>query len=326
MACGPDDTAAHQRHTQHQGEPMADITIIGGINIDIEGKPFETLRHEDSNPGHILFSHGGVGRNITENIARMGGNVAMVSVIGDDHMGRGAIEELADLGVDISGIKVCRDHGSAIYLSILNEKNDMEVGICDMDIVNVITPEFLDERIELLASSKAVALDGNLNEDTLSYAADKLQGVSLFFDPVSSPKAIRAKNIIGKFSCIKPNIMEAEVLSGIEIQNEADVEKAGRWFISQGVEKVFITLNKDGVYYTDGIKSGFIRPGEVKLNSATGAGDSFSAAILLGMVQDMDVEKIAKFGMAAAQITMESSQAVNKYICKEEVERRIANV
>ena len=56
---------------------MADITVIGGINIDIEGSPFNKLRREDSNPGRISLSYGGVGRNITENIARIGGDVAV---------------------------------------------------------------------------------------------------------------------------------------------------------------------------------------------------------------------------------------------------------
>ena len=58
---------------------MADITIVGGINIDIEGRPYAPLRREDSNPGKISIAYGGVGRNITENVARMGGSAAMIS-------------------------------------------------------------------------------------------------------------------------------------------------------------------------------------------------------------------------------------------------------
>lgn len=63
---------------------MAEISIIGGINIDIEGCPFRALQPEDSNPGKISLAYGGVGRNIVENAARLGGDVAMISVIGDD--------------------------------------------------------------------------------------------------------------------------------------------------------------------------------------------------------------------------------------------------
>ena len=305
---------------------MADITIVGGINIDIEGCPFEDLKYEDSNPGSISFSHGGVGRNITENVARMGGDVAMISVIGDDHMGLGAKEELDSLGVDTSRIRRIAGKNSAIYLSILNNHKDMEVAICDMDIVDYITPEFLEANIDLLKGSKVVALDGNLNEEILMYITQRLEGTALFFDPVSSTKAVRAIKSIGKFQCIKPNIMEAEALSGIKIEDEAGLKKAGQWFIDRGVEKVFITLNKEGVYYKDQTQEGFIKPKPVKINSATGAGDSFSAAILMGMVKEMNIKEIAEYGMAAAHVTLESSHAVNKDMCNTEIERRTENV
>lgn len=305
---------------------MSDITIIGGINIDIEGKPFESLKYEDSNPGRISLSYGGVGRNITENVARMGGDAAMLSVIGGDYMGLGAKEHLESLGVDVSHVNVNEGEGTAIYLSILNDNNDMELGVCDMEIINTITPEFLEKNMDFLKQSGVVAMDGNLSEETLNYATEALAGIPMFFDPVSSPKAVKVKDTLGRFTCIKPNIMEAEVLSGMKIENEADLKKAGAWFIEQGVEKLFITLNKDGVYYKDKDEEGFLRPGSVTIKSATGAGDSFSAAILMGMVNGMSIKEIAKHGMAAAAITMESSSAVNKNICKEEIKRRIENV
>ncbi len=305
---------------------MADITIIGGINIDIEGRPNEPLKYQDSNPGKISISYGGVGRNITENVARMGGSVAMISAIGGDQMGLGAREHLASLGVDVSRVEVKKDATSAIYLSILNDKSDMELAISDMDVVKYIFPEFLERNMSLLSLSKAIALDGNLERETIEFAAKKFQNIPLFFDPVSTAKAVRAKDVIGSFTCVKPNIMEAEVLSGIKITCEEDLKTAGQWFIDKGVEKVFITLNKDGVYFKDKDEEGFIRPGQVKVVSATGAGDSFSAAILMGMVLEMSARDIAKYGMAAAQITMESSQAVNQDMSREEIERRIANV
>ena len=301
---------------------MADITVIGGINIDIEGSPFNKLRREDSNPGRISLSYGGVGRNITENIARIGGDVAMVSVIGEDQMGRGAKEELQELGVDVSGVEILAGRNSAMYLSILNEDKDMELAISDMDIVNVITPRFLDKHRELLLGSKAVALDTNLSEETLEYAADILEKTPLFLDPVSVTKAVKARKIIGKFECIKPNVMEAEALSGLKITSEEELRAAGGWFIQQGVKKVFITLNKEGVYYRSPDREGFIRPKDISPVSATGAGDSFLAAILIGMVRGLDIEEIAKIGMAAAQVTMESPGAVNKAISKAEIERR----
>ena len=303
---------------------MAEITIIGGINIDIEGCPFGSLKAEDSNPGKISLAYGGVGRNIAENAARLGGDTAMVSVIGDDQMGRGAKAQLAELGVDVSCVTELQGRSSSMYLSILDEKHDMAMAISDMSIMDELTPAKLADCAAFLRSSGIVALDANLDEDFLTYACDLLDGVPLFFDPVSASKAARAKNLIGRFYSMKPNVMEAEVLSGLRVETEADLARVGDWFLSQGLEQLFITLNKDGVYYKSKEKEGILRPrGDLRLVSATGAGDSFSAAILLGCVRGLDIEEIARMGMAAASIAMESEQAVNSNINMRELKRRM---
>ena len=303
---------------------MAEITIVGGINIDIEGCPFQKLKSEDSNPGKILLAYGGVGRNIAENAARLGGEVAMVSVIGDDQMGRGAKAQLAELGVDVSRVEELTGRTSSMYLSILNENHDMALALSDMGIMEALTPQKLAGYADFLRSSGIIALDANLDEGILAYACDLLAGTPLFFDPVSAKKAVRARNLVGRFYSIKPNLLEAEVLSGIRITNEADLKKAGDWFLAQGVKQLFITLNKDGVYYKDQQKEGFIRPAEgLRIVSATGAGDSFSAAILLGCVKNLDIEQTARMGMAAASVAMESAQAVNRNINLKELKRRM---
>lgn len=302
---------------------MADITVIGGINIDIEGRPFKPLKREDSNPGRIILSYGGVGRNIAENAARMGADVAMVSVVGDDYMGKGAKDHLAGLGADVSGIDIIPGETTATYLSILNHRNDMELAVNDMNVVEHILPDYIDKKADIISSSRIIAMDGNLCRRTIEYVTERFSNIPMFFDPVSTLKAVRASDIIGRFTCIKPNVMEAETLSGVKIENEDDLRRAGYRFLELGVEKIFITLNKNGVYYRDRHDEGFIRPGKVTISSATGAGDSFSAAILAKMAEGQDIRKIAEYGMAAAALTMESPHAVNEKICGEEIERRI---
>ena len=264
---------------------MADITVIGGINIDNVGSPFRPLVMGDSNPGQIRLSFGGVGRNIAENAVRAGGHVAMISVVGDDFMGQSAVRHLSELGVDIRGILTLKGKTSSMYLSLLNHQHDMELAVSDMEILDALTAEVLRSSEELLAASKTVALDGNLDEELLGQAIAMLKGKKLFFDPVSANKAVKGKKHIGSFYAIKPNRIEAEVLSGISIETEKDLHRAADWFLAQGVKQVFITLNRDGVFFCDEMSRGFIRPKAENLVSATGAGDSFSAMILLGMAE-----------------------------------------
>ena len=301
---------------------MGKIVVVGGINIDVEGRPFEKIKYQDSNPGKIKLSFGGVGRNITENLARMGEETAMLAVIGDDDMGKAAKEELRTLGVDVSGIEMREGMSTAMYLAILNNKNDMELGLCDMDIIDYVTEDFLERHMDKLKSADVIAVDGNLKQETLEYVAGNIDK-PIFFDPVSSLKGIRGKKVLGRFEAIKPNVIEAEALLDMEIKDEADVILAANKFHELGVKKVFITLNKDGVYYSDGKESGFLRPGSVNLVSATGAGDAFSSAILKGLKDQIPVGEIAKIGMVAAGIAMEAEGAVNKNITIDKIKERI---
>ncbi len=302
---------------------MAKITVVGGINIDIEGRPNSKLIECDSNIGHVTMAHGGVGRNITENLARLGLDCAMFSLIGNDQMGLGARSELEELGVDVSRVFVREDLSTSVYLSVLDETGDMAVGINDMSIVDEITPELLSENAEFLKGSEVVALDGNLTSELLDFATDMLKDTKLFYDPVSVNKGIRAKDFIGRFFAIKPNIMEAEVILGHPIKTEADIEHAADEFLAKGVKKVFISLNKDGVYFKDETDCGFMRPHkELRIVSATGAGDAFSSVVIMGVANNLPIREIAKLGLAASEIAMEASGAVNKSINLTEVKRR----
>jgi len=289
------------------------ITVVGGITADIEGDPFGQLIPGDSNPGKIRISYGGVGRNITENLARLGASVAFISAAGDDFVGRGAASELAALGADVSHVRLIQGENTSMYISILNILGDMEIALCNMDVLERISRDFLDDAIGMLRASGIVCLDTNLTEDVLEYITGKLEmeGVPMFLDPVSVTKAARVKKIIGRFHSIKPNRIEAQEISGLNILSSEELSEAGRWFTEKGVKRIFITLGGGGVYYREGETEGIIRPQVTEIRSVTGAGDAFSAAILDGYLKGMDIRETARYGMAAAEVAMESHLAVS---------------
>jgi len=303
---------------------MSDVSIIGGITADIEGNPYNQLIQGDSNPGKITMSYGGVGRNITENLARMGASVRFVSVAGDDFAGRGAVRELEDIGVNTENVRLLQEENTAVYMSILNLMGDMELALCNMDVLERISIDFIDAAYESIKNSKMIGIDTNLTEETLEYTTKKLKDIPIFLDPVSVTKAERAKKIIGRFHTIKPNRIEAEILSGMTIMSGEELEKASRWFIDQGVKRVFITLGAGGVFYQDEKESGLLKPNSVDIVSATGAGDAFSAAILYSYLKGFDIKKTAEVGMAAAAIALQSKSAVNRQMSEEILRQTLA--
>jgi pseudouridine kinase len=292
------------------------IGVIGGIAADVEGQPFGILRPADSNPGTVEVSHGGVGRNIAENLARMGGNrVLFCSVRGDDELGRAASESLAQAGADISGVHVIPDCRTAIYMSILDNDGEMVLAVSDMSVLERLTPELVDRLLPLLSDASVIVLDANLPVQTLEHCAHVFADRKIFVDPVSVEKAKRIRSILPACTALKPNRIEAEQLVGFPIRSERDLVEAGQFFLDQGVRMVFISLGSDGLFYMEQSGRGLLAAEVIDdMSSVTGAGDAASAAIADGLARGLTADEIARQANRAAGLTLRAQQRVHPEI------------
>ncbi|MEG0663029.1 MAG: PfkB family carbohydrate kinase, partial [Anaerovoracaceae bacterium] len=186
-----------------------------------------------------------------------------------------------------------------------------EMAFGNADVMEKMDKAFLEDAMDEMKSSALVAVDGNLNEEALAYLFDELQDVPVFFDPENPQKAARAKEYIGKFYMIKPNRLEAEAITGMEILSEEQLYAAGDWFAEKGVKKIFISLSGGGVFYREGDKAGILRPKNIVMKNTIGAGDTFSAALIHGELKGLDIEALANYAMAASEIKIETKEAVN---------------
>jgi pseudouridine kinase len=132
-----------------------------------------------------------------------------------------------------------------------------------------------------------------------------------FLDAVSTAKAKKVARLIGCFHTIKPNRLEAEVLSGIEIRSDGDLERAASFFHTKGVRQVFISLGEGGVFYSTPDGSGRVAAPRVKIVNATGAGDAFLAALALGHLRGLDAAGSARLATAAAALAMAHENTIN---------------
>lgn len=295
------------------------VSVIGGANVDIAGYPFQKLRKSDSNPGEVNVSIGGVGRNIAENLVKLGSNTKMFTVVGEDFHGEKIIKESEESGIDMSHVKITREYGTGTYLAVLNEENDMDIAIASMGCFSKLDREYIDNSREIIANSEIIIFDTNLEEEVLHYAVKTFKDNLLFLDTVSHEKALRAKEIIGYFHTIKPNKIEAEALSGIEIKSDEDLKKSADYFHEEGVVNVFITLGEDGVFYSDGKKQGKYKARRIVPKNATGAGDAFQAGLAHSELKGMEIEEKVKFAVATSILGMSSYSTINPEMSVENV-------
>lgn len=283
--------------------------VIGGVNMDIGGSPFAKLVMRDSNPGVITARPGGVGRNIAHDLRLLGLDVSLVTAVGGDVYGQGILSSCRELGIDLSLARIMPDMRSSTYLYVTDETGDMEIGIADMEITSCITPAHIAVHMDALNSFGAVVLDANLSPEAIEYAAQNCTA-PLYADPVSTAKAVRLLPVLDKLTAIKPNIYEAEKLTG-----EADPERAARALIEKGVRRVFISLGEEGMLAAEGDTLVRLPREFVTVINTTGAGDAATAAIVWAGLRGLGLEESARAAVKAGAITASCQGANNPALC-----------
>jgi pseudouridine kinase len=295
------------------------ITVIGAANIDIHGFSFDQMIYKESNPGRVKFCLGGVGRNISENLARVGMNVSLISAIGGDANSRWLLSACTEIGIDMTGSIIFEDSQSSIYLDLMNSNGDMELGLSDLVVLEMMTPAHLIERHHLINSAKAIVLDTGLSEATIYHVLDNYAHVPIFIDPVSSPKAKKIKGRLKGIHTLKLNKLEAAFLTDIDIKDQASLKAASAAILKQGVKRVFITLGDEGVYYQEGSRAGSFKAATDQVVNATGAGDAFMAGTIYAFIKGYGLEETAKVATGFALITLSDENTVNPNISEEAV-------
>lgn len=295
------------------------VAVIGGINMDIAGFPDYQLVQGDSNPGKTSFSPGGVGRNIAENIALLGNSVEMYSVVGDDIYGESLIEQTSKSGVDMSHVKIIPHISTGTYMAILDGDMDMFVAISSMDIFSCLNEEYLLDNKDTILRNEIIVFDTNLSKIDLELATELFKDKKLFLDTVSSEKAKNAKKIIGRFHTIKPNKLEAQILTDIKINTEEDLISSAEILHSKGVVNVCISLGSDGVFFSNQDGKGFVKIPDIRIKNATGAGDSFQAGLVHGELLGLSLLESVKIASATAAMTLDSESTINRNITEEKI-------
>lgn len=299
------------------------VCILGGANMDIQGFPKNHLIRNDSNPGNVKVSLGGVGRNIGENLINLGVRSKLITVLGNDIYAREIIEHSKKIGLEINDSLFLENEMGSTYLSILNDEGDLEIAISSMDIFEKMTMEFMQKKQKIVEASRVCVIDTNIPENIIEYIVKNVKDKVFFLDTVSTSKAMKIKNIIGYFHTIKPNKYEAEMLSGIKITNDKDLEKAGDFFIQKGCKQVFISLGPEGIYYTNGEEKGKILGKKIEIINATGAGDAFVAGLIYSYLHEIDIKNSAKIAEAASIITIGHVDTINPKLSIEKIQEFI---
>lgn len=287
------------------------ITVIGGVNMDISAALTAPFVAADSVPGHVNLGYGGVARNIAHNLRLLGHEVKFVSTFGSETFGEMCWRECQGVGLDLDLSERLEGQRNGLYLCVNDQTGEMIAAVADTDIVNHITPAFLEARIQAINASAAVVADTNIPMESLLYLIDYCTGAPLFIDTVSTAKAPRVIKALQQsrsrhLHAIKLNLIEARAITHCD-----NAREAADCLTAMGIGHVFITLGADGVYCSDGTRHEQYRAIPTRVINTTGAGDAFVAGIVHAMLQGQPFPECAHVGLKAAHAALLSLHTVN---------------
>lgn len=296
-----------------RGYVLADrpsAVVVGGANVDMKAQSSAAATPHTSNPGRASMTPGGVGRNIAENLGRLGDRVHLISMVGRDALGAGLLEHTAAAGVRVDHVGRT-DRATGTYTAVLDANGEMLVAIADMAAMEDLGPEQLQSARDVISTAGLLVLDGNLRRDALEYALDVARGVRTVVEPVSVPKAAALKESLdARVYAVTPSLDELSALTGLPTRTDRQMRTAARALHDRGVSVVWVTLGERGSLLSTPDETAEIPALPTTVADVTGAGDSMVAAFCHVILDGGTPLEAARLGHAAAAVTIASPHTV----------------
>lgn len=298
------------------------VVVVGGAVLDQKLRTRRAPVLGTSNPGEAVASVGGVGRNIAENLARLGTSTALVAPVGDDLPGESVVGRTAAAGVDCRHV-VVTPLPTGTYTAVLGDDGDLLVAVADMRATDGLTAGALAAVPGLLAGAEVLVVDANPPPEVVGWLLDEAAsaGVPVVVEPVSVAKAggLAAVLAAGRsVHTVTPNADELQALvGGPAPRSVADLVGAAAVLHDGGVAHVWVRRGAAGSLLSSRDRDDR-RPARVLLVGApptevvdvTGAGDAMTAGFVHALLAGRSEVEAARFGQVCAALTCASSETV----------------
>ncbi|OGO80299.1 MAG: ribokinase, partial [Clostridiales bacterium GWC2_40_7] len=282
---------------------MKKLCVIGSLNTDLVAvierfpKPGETIGGKD-----FATYPGGKGANQAVALGRLGADVQMTGKLGDDLYGRQYLDVLEKAGVDSRGIVIEKDTASGIAVIEVEASGENRIIIIP-GANGKVDCGFIDKMLDNILEYDIFLLQLEIPLETVCHAVKLLKdhGKTVILDP--APARELPDEIFCCLDYITPNETELEILTGIQIKNEADLKAAAGTLLDKGIGTVIAKAGKRGAYLIN--NNNFIHSPayDVKVVDTTAAGDSFNAGFAYALSNGLSLKECAAYANATASLS-----------------------
>lgn len=298
---------------------MKNICVIGSLNMDLVVNVDKMPK-----PGQTIIGSnfkevpGGKGANQAVAMARLNGNVSMIGKVGEDGFGQTLINSLKNDKVDTTYIKTTK---GATGVALITVDNNAQNSIVVSPGANFeVKEEDIDNNIEAIKNSDIVVLQLETPLNTIKYALKKSKELNKYTILNPAPAVKLDDEIIKNVDLLTPNETELEIISGVSIETEEDIQKAAQIMIEKGVKELIVTLGSKGSLYINKEKSIFKKAYKVEAVDTTAAGDSYTAALAVALSKDKNIEEAMDFASKVGALSVLKEGAQSSLPTLEDVE------
>ena len=289
---------------------MKNICVIGSLNMDLVVN-VDTM----PKPGQTIIGSnfkevpGGKGANQAVAMARLNGNVSMIGKVGEDGFGQTLINSLKNDKVDTTYIQTSKGATGVALITV--DKNAQNSIVVSPGANFEVKEDDIDNNIEAIKNSDIVVLQLETPLNTIKYALNKAKELNKYTILNPAPAVKLDDEIIKNVDLLTPNETELEIISGVSIETEEDIQKAAQIMIEKGVKELIVTLGSKGSLYINKEKSMFKKAYKDEAVDTTAAGDSYTGALAVALSQDKNIEDAMDFAskVGALSVLKEGAQS-----------------
>jgi pseudouridine kinase len=292
------------------------VTVIGTIFVDCKGFAKQNYRPDTRNIGSVQFVHGGVGRNVAENLANLDVRTALVSSVDDSGLGEEVMARLKAASIHTDYVQSCPAQGMGMWLAILDENGNLAGSISQMPVLRALETVIESRGNEIVRNSSHVVLELDLNETIARHtlALAKQYGRPVYGIPGNLEVIQEHPDLLNGLECFICNNFEADLFTGADFSHmdTAEQVEALKEFVGRtGLISAVVTLGEKGSVYYDSRsnRAGHQPAFPVQMVDSSGAGDAFFSGTVMGLVRGLPLEEAVICGTKVAAWTIESAES-----------------
>ena len=300
------------------------IVVIGAAFMDIKGFPQDMYIPDGRNVGRIEYVHGGVARNVVEDIANMELRPTYVGIVDDSPLGAAVKEKLINHKVNVDYVLTVPD-GMGTWLAVFDNNGDLAGSISKRPDVRPLIGLLEEKGDEIFKDADSVVLEVDLDKELVKMVLElgEKHGVKRFALVSNMSLAAQRRDLLKRFDCLICNQLEAGILFADDYSENTPEElceiiaaKVGQ----ANFPAMVVTMGGDGSVYADYTGQKGICPArKVQVKDTSGAGDAFCAGVAAGMTYGKTLAEAVKIGTLLAASVITSTENVCPRFMPEEL-------